>query len=83
MLRFFPINFNSLSLLLHYYIYTLGSTSLGFDMVCFQITEFGWIISNGIFPMERKGKKPNPTLNFHYLGFYKLLLQKAPAVMPV
>lgn len=82
MLAIFPINLSSLSLLL-YYIYTLSSTSLGFDMGCFQIPEFGWIISNGTFPMERKGKKPNPTLYLRYLGFYKLLLQKAPAVMPV
>lgn len=32
------------------YIYSLSSTSFGFDMACFQIPEFGLITSDGIFP---------------------------------
>lgn len=57
MLTIFTVLINYLSPLLHSYIYSPSSTSLGFDMVCFEIPEFGLIIPDGSFPMKGERNK--------------------------
>lgn len=67
-----------LSLLVHSSIYSWSSTSLGFDIAFFHILNRAWLdYIRWKFSNEKRGEKKEQ------LGFCKLLLQKAPAVMLV